>query len=453
MKTLGILVIVLACLVMLTQARPAIFVAELRDAYVNQSNNWSGVAMAFTTHKGAHYGNRLSIFGAVTVSSAIIKVTLVTQTGQFIGNLKWNNTLSSHLQYVFGAIQVNSSSTLSLLRDQLGLIIYTTAYPTGAVGGLFYLRPYTFMAAMSYGNVVGAGNATNNDLGLGLVNIYPSATTFPTDIVQADNTFLSTLVVAGRIVYDASNVTSGTLSYGQYGVNGATLNTFTAGYYSYVLTNGSVNLTTISYLYNNPSQGYLQINSGAFPNGDVRGQLYPLVTPRRRVVPTSFTPTTGSITGNLASLYRATQYLNNNNKNSYVSLNPTNGSFDGYFLYQLPFNKVNLEDVRMFTLNMNARATDGSTWSIYYYNYFSSAYELYATFTSKTWQLAFLDNYDYVTFNYISSNGFMRIRVTSTAATVPLSLDEFTIRPWAPSVEANSYFRSVIRNLKISLGF
>jgi len=195
------------------------------------------------------------------------------------------------------------------------------------------------------------------------------------------------------------------------------------------------------------------VNSAAFPNGDIRGQLYPLVTPRRRTVPLSFTPTTGSLAGNLASLYRATQYGNNNNRNSYLTLTPNAGAFDGYFLYQLPFNKGNLEDVRMFTLNMNARATDGSTWTIYYYNYFTSAYELYATFTSSRWQLAFLDNYDYVTFNYISSNGYMRIRLTATAATVPLDLDEFTIRAWAPNNEANTYLRSVIRNLKVALNF
>jgi hypothetical protein len=420
---------------------------------VNQSNNWSGIAMAFTTHKGAHYGNRLSIFGAVTVSSAIIKVTLVTQTGVVVGNLKWNNTLSARLQYIYGTIQINSTNTLNLIRDRLGILVYTTAYPTGAIGGLFYLRAYSFLTFLSYGNVAGATNATNNDVGLGLVNIYPSATTFPTDIVQADNLFLSTLIIEGRIVHDVVNSSNAALHYGSFGTTGAVLNQFNPGFWSYVLNNGSVNLTTISYLYNVPSQAYLQINSGAFPNGDIRGQMYPLVVPRRRNVPLSFTPTTGSLAGNLASLYRATQYGPNNNRNSYVTLTPNNGSFDGYFLYQLPFNKGNLEDIRMFTLNLNARATDGSTWTIYYYNYFTSAYELYATFTSRAWQLAFLDNYDYVTFNYISSNGYMRIRLTATAATVPLDLDEFTIRPWAPNNEANTYFRSVVRNLKVTLGF
>jgi len=115
--------------------------------------------------------------------------------------------------------------------------------------------------------------------------------------------------------------------------------------------------------------------------------------------------------------------------------------------------KVGLVDVRMFTLDINARVTDGATWTIYYYNYFSLAYELYGTFSSKTWQLAFLDNYDYVTFNYISANGFMRIRLTATAATVPMNLDEFTIRPWTPNADANIYLRSIIRNLKVSLGF
>jgi len=454
MKTLGFLVIVLACMVMLCQGRPAVFVNELRDVYVNQTNNWSGVAMAFTTHRGSAYGNRLSIFGAVTVSSAIIKVTLVNQTGGYIANLKWNNTLSTRLQYIYGTVQINSSQTLNLIRDKLGIIVYTSAFPSGAIGGLFYLRPYSFLAALSYGNVVGATNATNNNLGLGMVDVYSSAATFPTDIVSADNLFLSTLKIQGRIVHDIANSTSAGLYYGQFGATGAVLNTFSnVPLQSWTLTNGTVNFTTISYLYNSPSQAYLQVNSGPFPNGDIRGQLYPLVNPRRRIVPVSFTPTTGTLAGNLASLYRATQYLNNNNKNSYLNLNPAGGAFDGYFLYQLPFNKGNLEDIRMFTLNMNARATDGSTWSIYYYNYFTSAYELFATFTSAKWQLAFLDNSDSITFNYISSNGYMRIRLTATAATQPLNLDEFTIRAWAPSNEANTYLRSVIKNLKVSLGF
>jgi hypothetical protein len=409
--------------------------------------------MAFATHHGAHYSNRLAIFGAVTVSSAIIKVTLVTTTGVVVGNLKWNNTLSARLQYIYGTIQVNSSYTLNLIRDQLGLLVYTTAYPTGAIGGLFYLRPYSFLAALSYGNVVGATNATNNNIGLGLVNIYPSATTFPTDIVQADTVFLNTLIIEGKIVHDVANATGAALYYGAFDETGAVLNSFAPAFNSYNLNNGTLNFSTISYLYKIPSDAYLQVTSSAFPNGDVRGQMYPLVTPRRKTTPLSFTATTGTLTGNLASLYRATQYGPNDNKNSYVTLTPNAGAFDGYFLYQLPFNHGNLEDVRMFTLNMNARATDGSTWTIYYYNYYSSAYETYGTFTSARWQLAFLDNYDYVTFNYISSNGYMRIRITATGATVPFELDEFTIRAWAPDNEANYYLRSVIRNLKVSLGF
>jgi hypothetical protein len=425
----------------------------LRDSYVNQSNNWSGVAMAFTTHRGVSYSNRLAIFGAVTVSSAIIKVTLVTETGAVLGNLKWNNTLSARLQYIYGTIQVNASQTLNLIRDKLGLLVYTTAYPTGAIGGLFYLSPYTFLGAMTYDNVVGAGNVTNNDLGLGLVNIYPTATFPTTDIIANDNLFLNSLIIDGLIVHDVANATSAALHNGGFGQTGAVLNNFAGAFNAYNLENGAVNFSTISYLYNNPSQAYVQVNSAAYPSGDIRGQMYPLVTPRRRTVPLSFTATTGFLTGNLASLYRATQYATNNNRNSYVTLTPTAGAFDGYFLYQLPFNKGNLEDVRMFTLNMNARATDGATWTIWYYNYFSSAYEEYATFTSSKWQLAFLDNYDYVTFNYISSNGYMRIRITATAASVPLELDEFTIRAWAPSNEANSYLRSVIKNLKVELGF
>jgi len=437
--------------VMLCQGRPAVFVSQINDP--TQTNNWTGVAVAFTTHKGAHYGNRLSIFGAVTVSSAIIKVTLVTQTGLLIGNLKWNNTLSAKLQYVYGTVQLNSSQTLNLLRDKVGILVYTTAFPTGAIGGLFYLSPYSFIAALSNVNVVGASaNSTDTNIGLGLVNIYPTATTFPTDIVQADTLFLNTLVSEGLIVSDVINATTATLSNASINQVGNTLNTFTnAPLYSYKLNNGSVTLNIISLLYS--GQGYLQINSVPYPSGDVRGQLYPLVAPRRRVVPATFTPTTGALTGSLSALYRATQYSSNNNRNSYVNLIPNNGSFDGYFLFQLPFNKANLEDVRMFTLDINARVTDGATWTIYYYNYFSLAYELYGTFSSKTWQLAFLDNYDYVTFNYISANGFMRIRLTATAATVPMNLDEFTIRPWTPNADANIYLRSIIRNLKVSLGF
>jgi len=387
------------------------------------------------------------------VSSAIIKVTVVTQAGLLIGTLKWNNTLSTRLQYIYGTIQVNSSQSLNLFRDKIGVLVYTSAYPTGAIGGLFYLRPYSFLAALSYGNVVGATNATNNDLGLGLVEIYPTATTFPTDIVQADNLFLNTLTIAGKIVHDVANATSASLYYGDLTENGVPLNTFSSAYQSYNLVNGTLNFSTIGFLYAIPSDAYLQVTSGPFPGGDIRGQMYPLVTPRRKIVPLSFTSTNGTLTGQLASLYRATQYGNNNNKNSYVTLNPVGSSFDGYFLFQLPIAKGNLEDIRMFTLNLNARATDGATWTIYYYNYFSSAYELYATFTSSNWQLAFLDNYDYVTFNYISSNGYMRIRLTATAATVPLALDEFTIRAWTPNDAANSYFRSIIRNLKVTLGF
>jgi len=349
---------------------------------------------------------------------------------------------------------MNLANYTLLSQDTCYVIIATSNFPTGAVAGYFYQRVGTNVAFMSGANVVPGQNTSNSNTGLALVNVYPNFTTaIPTDLVAQDLRYLAALQLEARVVHTVPAATGAGIYEGGISTVGPNLAQLVQGYYSYYITGASVASTNVGadLLF---GFAYTQVNSAANPNGDIRGQLIPCVSPRRREVPATFVSTLGSYTGQLASTFRATQYGSDNNPNSYIKLNadPTTKNFDSYFQYQLPIQKGNIRNIRQLTLNINGKGS-GSTWTFYFYNYVTKVWDQGFTYSPTSWTLGFYIIFDAYVANYVSATDVVGVRVTATAPTGPLYIDQLTIRPWAPDTQSVSNFRDRIKNFKVIFNF
>jgi len=440
------------------EGRPAVWVAELTDAKAGVTNGYSAVGAAYNTQFHGKFSNHISMFFLAAINTTIIKASIYTNTGGLVCPLKWNNTQKPNdLQAVFGRCPMNTSTFSLFTQDLLYVRVDTAAYPNGAMAGYFYSRAFTFLSILNPGNVVGTTPpATDINVGLGLFTSYPNTNVFPLDIVQLDQTIAATTVTNGRIIHSIINATSG----GIYGpatpsTTGPVYNALSpTGYNAYTIVNGSGAVNLITQL----GEGfnyYSQITSGAFPGGELRGSLFPIVDGKRRELPTSVAVGVGSLRGNLASLFRITQFGQDNNPNSYVQFipDPTSHQFSATFTFVMPVGVKNLLDIRLLTIDLNLFG-DGSLWVFSYFNYTAGAYVPWGSFQAKnTWTNAYVDCQDYQVQNFVSSAGIAKIQWTTTSAVNPLFVDAFTIRPWTPSPVANQVIKYELKNLAIEFKF
>jgi len=457
MKGILIIIAIVAIFCSQVEARPGYWIMKQNGAILNTSTGWAGAVLAYSTSSNGINSHHLTIFGINTINTTITNVTLNSALG-VVATLKWNNTQSKYNQYIYGRVTLNHTSYTALTQDALAVVVYTSKYPQGAISGYFYQRAYSFVAALTPDGIVGT-TPTDTDTGLAIVDIYSkTADPIGVDLIQYNNDFLGNLTMSAFVI---SNVKAST---GAAVAGPAYLNTTASPYavltpYNYyyygVFPNASAilnsNLAALLYGYS-----YVQINSTAWPLGDIRGQLYPTVGNRRREVPSLFTQgTNGNLVGYLSSCFRATQYGTNNNPNSYIQLIPTpaTSTFTGYFRFQMPVSTSNLQNIRYLTLNMNAKSAGGALWNFYAYNYATSTYVLFGTFSSEFWYQVFYNVYDYNVQYYVNDLGYVTMKVESTAATGPLYLDQFTVRPWVPSTNANAQVRSYMKDLSVTFGF
>jgi len=276
------------------------------------------------------------------------------------------------------------------------------------------------------------------------------------DIVKVDQAIAQNYVLNSLIIHDVTGATTGGIYSGAAGTNGSLVNNLTPGYYAFGSGNGIA--TTQQFAQSvDSSPLYVQVNSATNPGGATRGQFYSQVNGRRREVPVSFTSGVGTISGNLAQLQRATQFGNDNNPKSYVQLIPAStGSFSGVFIYVMPVNALNLKDIRLIRLDVNARsAGDNSTWLFSILNLATGAYDNLGTLTpGQTWASGYVGENDYQVPAYVSSGGRVSIKVSSSSnTTVPFWLDQLSLRPYIPDSSALQFTRAFIRNARVAFNF
>jgi len=229
----------------------------------------------------------------------------------------------------------------------------------------------------------------------------------------------------------------------------------------YAASNPGVNVTNDFFL-QDLGQTYFQVNSGAYPFGDIRGQIASLVSRGRRHIPYSFTNIFGNTLApnGLASLGHENQVGFKNNQNSYISLQgvqltPGSGNYtyEGVFNFYSGARKKNLELVRGILLEVNIRSSGlvPATWVFELFNAANQTWVAETTFTANSfgWVSGFIENYDAPLASGMATNrGVQLVRITSTSATPSLLfVDLLALRFYTPNVAMNNIIKTVIKVL------
>jgi len=425
------------CAFAIVSASPFIYVADQTGATLGNSNSWYGFVFAYiVAHKGTPK-YRVRIYGENNINDTVTRAYVqtagnATNPAQIVVSL--NTSIGrSNLNYIVGDVFINSTIWQYWKYHQLFVSVASAQFPNGSISGRLTSRPFQAITLMSPRSVVGA-NVSSLATGIGgiaMASVNEILGTLPTDLIQQDITYLSTLITAGRIIHNVSNATSATWN-GPAGTNGTAvaLNTFSTVGGSFFLNGTAGNITEAFWL----SQGitYLSVQSSSFPGGEIRGQLIPTTQARRKQIPVSITNIYGTSSGSFATLRHANQAGFANHPGSYIRLTPGNvgGStfqYQGIFNIRTRITKQNTDGVRGFVMEANLRG-QGQTYLFEILNANNGTYLTLGTFNGTiSWTPVFSTHFYYDAANYIDARGYMRIRVSSVGPRV-LLVDQLSLR-------------------------
>jgi len=276
-KGIFIVLLVLCALLAICSARPIMFLAEELDTnLVNTTNGWSGIAMAWVTLSKGNSNHRIRVFGNDNINDTLTNAWLTFTNGTIVANLKISTNKADH--YIVGDLRINATIWSYLNQEKLVVIVASSKFPKGAIGGLLQCRPSMGVAFLTGSSVVGS---TSNSTTIGLAFSWIYSTAFasglPTDLIQQDNAVVSGLRFKARAIYNATGVTSATFN--------APANITSVAPALVNLTNGNdvsfitnFSPVTQTFFAANLFQAYVQINTAVRPNGDVRGQMIPTLS-------------------------------------------------------------------------------------------------------------------------------------------------------------------------------
>jgi hypothetical protein len=199
------------------------------------------------------------------------------------------------------------------------------------------------------------------------------------------------------------------------------------------------------------SQSYFLVTGS---NGNIRGQLYPVLVPSHRKIPLSVDTVAGATAlpgAGLSTLRYANQEGNDRNPNSYITFNaqanPTNFTYIGVVYFPAATNKKNFELVRALTVEMNGRISGTGTWLFEFFDSTTGEFVPVATWSSAAnWTPAYIDHWAYDVSDYADSRNRLIMRVSvNSVSTTSLSLDLFGIRTWTPSAISNDNFKATVK--------
>jgi len=200
---------------------------------------------------------------------------------------------------------------------------------------------------------------------------------------------------------------------------------------------------------------YYQLDTNVYPNGNLRGQLIPILSLTRRAIPVSIETKNGttSAPNGLATLRHANQQGKETNFGSFVQLHATQINSTGNFTYLALFTfqsataRRNFDLVRGLSLEVNFRTFGSAVWQVSFFDSSTGGYVTGATLSNATlWTAGFIDQYSPFVSSWTNSRRQLIVRITTDSlSSSTLELDLFGLRSYVPSSFANGNFRGAIK--------
>jgi len=453
-KTLFLIVALFAFFAFLaiSNARPIMFIASQTDGVFGISNGWVGVSFAFVTKGKGNLSHRLNIFGLTNINESYTGAWIQYANGTIIDQLAYGITSSE--KYFLGDLRLNDTIFNSFLNEDIYVTVASTSHRNGSVSGYYKCKPHLGFAALDDDQFNDAGgNSTTSAIGIGYAQILVGvqSTGLPNDILQQDDDIASTSTFQGTIIYNVSSPTSATF-------NGPANTTETAS----ILATGTLHTTSFSQNYASWSNITINNDFYSIDNGDtyyeilssenIRGQVYPVVSPTRRSIPISIDTIDGNTTvpaAGYGTLRYANQQGTEKNFNSFVRFEAisdgTNFTYLAVISFEAATNKKNDVLVRALTLEMNLRIIGSGTWFFEFYDNSLGQYIPAGTISNATdWTPAYIDNYSVAVNGYSNKRRINIVRVSTTSSTsTTLWVDLMGLRSWVPSSNSNTFFKIV----------
>jgi len=454
MNKVIILLVALWALIAFANARPIMFFADQTDAPLGLSLGYSGIAYAWTTIKKGQSNYRIRFFGTNHIAEKLTDAWIGYQNGTIISHLAVSTDDAS--RYVLGDLRVNFTVIDALTTEQLYITVASEDNDNGTITGYFRCRPHSGIAVVDALQVV-EGSASQG-VGLGWAEITVSTIhALPADILDQVASIDANSLFYGRVLHNNTNTSSVTFNApANSSVSTTALATANiSGVYSDAHFSGVA--VDPDFYSIDTYESYFEVNSAVASN-NIRGNIYPVLTPSRRRVPYQVDTVSGTTIypgAGLGTLRWANQEGSKTNANSYITLQSESisGTFSyiGVFTFHAATNKKNFELVRALTVELNARIQNTGTWT---FEFFDSTY---ATFipvgtlsdaTVSSWTPTYIDNWDFGVSDYANSRREISMRVsTSSTVQTTLYLDLFAIRSWVPGSGSNQALKSVVQFL------
>lgn len=448
----GLLFLVaLMAFVAFSSARPLMFFADQTDAFFGISSGSAGITFAYATKLKGQNSHRVRFIGAAHLTNDTI-------TDAYLMFL--NKTVVEHLAFNSGAAfpyfradyRMNDSIMTAMAHEELYIAVASKNHVNGTIAGYFRCRPYQGISFLSTDGVVGTA-PNSSAIGIGWASLDISTIfSLPQDVIAQDNSITSNTAFSGRVIHEADNATV----IGFYGPANATETASvlsTATLYNSPTNDGKFASTNVTadFLSIAIDDTYFQVTA---LNGDIRGQVYALLTPTRRAIPYAV-DTVNGITNVPAAGFGTLRYANmegtDKNSNSFVSAvattNPTNFTYLAVYTFKAATNKKNSDLVRAITIEMNVQITGTGTWLFEVFDDSLKEFLPIGTLSQKSagsgWTPAFIDSFSLDTTDYATSHEQMIIRVSvNSASSTSILFDLFGIRSWTPSFTSNQVFKA-----------
>lgn len=446
MRSIIFLVALLMALVAVSNARPLMFFADQTDTLLGINKSWAGLAFAWTNIKKGQTPYRVRIFGATHIGEEKTGAWINFQNGTIIEHLALPTNTSN--QYYLGDLRLNASVWDLFTSEQVYVTVASKSHTNGSVSGYFRCRPYQGVSVLDGSQVVSGTPASSSLIGLGWASIdVADIFSLPEDIVAQAAAISASTTFSGRVIHDNNTATSITL-------HGPADATSTAGVLATATLYGSdddgvwsghsVNedfFSITSY------EAYFQVSGSA---GDLRGQIYPLLTPTRRNIPFDSETVNGNTvipSGGWRTLRYANQEGSERNPNSYINLVSTssgsNFTYLGLFYFNSGVNKAQFELARALTIEVNAKIVGSASWLFEVFDSTSGEYIPLGTLTTAdTWTAVQIQHWSFDVPFYADVRGQVAMRVSVNSATSSsLQLDLFGIRTWSPDTRTNAFWK------------
>jgi hypothetical protein len=440
----------LMAFVAFANARPIMFYADQTDAPFNISNGWSGIAYAWSTFKKGQSYHRLRIFGTNHINETLSDAWIAYENGTIIDHLAVNTNPAD--RYILGDVRIGFEAFDALLAEKLYLTVASSGHKTGAIKGHFRCRPHEGLAFLTADQIIGGSNSSAVGFGWAAIDVS-TILSLPQDVLAQDASIDANSRFAGRILHNSTNTTAVTFNAPATTAQTAPVlatATLSGVYADAHFSNVSVDADFYSI---DTAEAYYLV---AAAGGNIRGQIYPLLTPSHRKIPVSVDTVAGTTAlpgAGLSTLRYANQEGGERNPNSYITFNaqanPTNFTYIGVVYFTAGTNKKNFELVRALTVEMNGRISGTGTWLFEFFDATTGEFIPAATWsTANNWTPAYIDYWQHSVHEFANSRQqlVMRVSVNSASAT-SLSLDLFGIRSWTPWGGSNFVLKGTVKFL------